>query len=173
VIWLLRHTRVAVPAGICYGRSDVALADSAPAEIAATAALLPPLTDALVISSPARRCTALAAAISPGFTTDARLLELDFGAWEGMAWDDVPREALDAWAANPWGFAAPGGESGHGLLARVQEFWAARPDRPLVIISHGGPLRLLRQLAEGRAPDILEPPPALGAAVRIGYSVAG
>jgi len=26
----------------------------------------------------------------------------------------------------------------------------------------------LRQLAEGRAPDILEPPPALGAALRFG-----
>ncbi len=162
---LIRHTAVRVAPGICYGRSDVALAGSGPADIAAVVAGLPRLP---VISSPARRCTALAAAIDPDHATDARLLELDFGDWDGLAWDDVPRAALDSWAADPWGFAPPGGESGQALLARVQSFWRDRPAGPLIIVSHGGPLRLLRQLAEGRAPDILEKPPALGEVIRIG-----
>ena len=166
MIWLVRHTPVRVAPGTCYGRSDLALAD--PAGLAAIAAALP--RGVPVISSPARRCTALAAAIDPGFGTDPRLLELDFGAWEGLPWDDVPRAALDAWAADPWGFAAPGGESGHALFARIQAFWGATPQRPLIIVAHGGPLRLLRQLAEGRPPDILEAPPALGAVLRIGYT---
>lgn len=122
---------------------------------------------ARIITSPAQRCVALAAAIGP-FSTDARLLELDFGAWEMTPWDDVPRAALDGWAADPWGFSPPGGESGQALLARVRAFWADATELPLIIVSHGGPLRLLRQLAEGRAPDILEPPPPLGAVVRIG-----
>lgn len=160
MIWLLRHGPVRVAPGICYGRKEVELA-AAPEPPAG----LPP--GARIVSSPARRCAALANAMG-AFTTDARLLELDFGAWEGVAWDDVPRAALDAWAADPWGFAPGGGESGQALLARVRAFWADAMDRPLIIVSHGGPLRLLRQLAEGRAPDILEPPPALGAVLRIG-----
>jgi len=168
VIWLLRHTRVEIPAGICYGRSDLPLAITAMEDIEASLALLPPLGQARVISSPAQRCMCLARAISPEFTTDDRLLELDFGVWEGLAWNDVPREALDAWAADIWGFAAPEGETGTALLARVSGFWAATPERPLVIVAHGGPLRLLRQLAEGRAPDLLEPPLGLGAVLRIG-----
>ncbi len=165
MIWLVRHTAVRVAPGICYGRSDLELADTAADDIARALPCLPP--GARIVSSPARRCIALAAAMDPGFTTDARLLELDFGAWEGLAWDAVPRAALDAWAADPWGFAPPGGESGHALLARVRGFWAEAKHRPLVIVSHGGPLRLLRQLAQGRAPDILAPPPALGQVIRI------
>jgi alpha-ribazole phosphatase len=168
MIWLLRHTPVQVAPGICYGRTDLELADTAACDIARSVADLP--AGIPVIASPARRCVALARAIDPGFTTDPRLLELDFGAWEGLAWDDVPRAALDVWAADPWGFAPPGGESGAALLARVRAFWDDTPARPLIIVSHGGPLRLLRQLAEGRAPDILEKPPALGATIRIGYT---
>ena len=172
MIWLLRHTPVRIGPGICYGRTDLALADAA--DVGAVVAALRSSPAAqhgavpTVVSSPASRCIALAAAIDPDFTTDPRLLELDFGDWEGVAWDDVPRAALDAWAADPWGFAAPGGESGHALLARVRAFWAATPQRPLIIVSHGGPLRLLRQLAERRPLDILEAPPALGAVLRIG-----
>ena len=168
MILLVRHTAVRVPPGICYGRQDVELAGSAATDIAATLARLPAVAGAHVVSSPARRCVALAAAITPDFRTDPRLLELDFGTWEGLAWDDVPRAALDVWAADPWGFAAPGGESGRALAARVAAFWHDTPGRPLVIIAHGGPLRLLRQWAEGRPPDILEKPPALGEVIRIG-----
>jgi len=161
VIWLVRHGPVRVAPGTCYGRSEVALLDPAPGRPPELPKGVP------VVSSPARRCAALAGAIDPGFGTDARLLELDFGAWEGLAWDDVPRAALDDWAADPWGFAPPGGESGTALLARVRAFWEGRAAGPLVIVSHGGPLRLLRQLAEGRPADILEAPPAMGAVLRI------
>jgi alpha-ribazole phosphatase len=160
VIWLLRHGPVRVAPGICYGRLDVAPEPCAPLALDAP-------QDAAVFVSPAARCVALAQALGRAFTTDARLLELDFGAWEGQLWDDVPRAALDAWAADPWGYAPPGGENGMALLARVQAFWDAAP-RPVVVVSHGGPLRLLRALAEGRAPDILEAPPPLGAVLRIG-----
>lgn len=168
MILLIRHTAVRSAPGLCYGRLDLDLADTAPDDIAAVLARLPPLPGALVVSSPARRCVRLAAAIDPDFRTDPRLLEIDFGAWEGLAWDDVPREMLDAWAADPWGFAPPGGESGQALLARIRAFCADTPARPLVIVSHGGPLRLLRAWAEGRPPDILEKPQALGEVVRIG-----
>ncbi len=89
-------------------------------------------------------------------------MELDFGAWEGQRWDDVPRAALDAWAADVWGFAPPRGESGGALVARVRAFHAELPAGDHVVISHGGPLKVLAALVAGRSVDLLAPPPVTG-----------
>ena len=35
MVYLIRHTTPAIESGVCYGRSDIALADTAPREIAA------------------------------------------------------------------------------------------------------------------------------------------
>jgi alpha-ribazole phosphatase len=118
-------------------------------------------------TSPARRCMALAgaAATVTGLpaTADPRLLEMDFGAWEGRPWDEVPRAALDAWAADPWGFAPPGGESGAAVVARLRAFHATlRPGA--VIVSHGGPLKVMAALNGGRPVDLLAPAPPMGVA---------
>ncbi len=96
---------------------------------------------------------------------DPRLLELDFGDWEGSSWDAVPRAALDRWAADPLGFRPPGGESGAALVRRVQGFAhaLARDARPCLVVSHGGPLRLLPALLAGEPVDLLAPALAPGA----------
>lgn len=96
---------------ICYGRLDVAAR-----EVAATARRLRDelpthLPDLPLWTSPLRRCRELAAALHPAPREDGRLMEMDFGAWEGLAWDAIPRAELDAWAADVAGFAPPGGES--------------------------------------------------------------
>jgi alpha-ribazole phosphatase len=73
----------------------------------------------------------------------------------------VPRTALDAWAADPWGFAPPGGESGGALVARVRAVFAAlRPGT--VVVSHGGPLKVLAALIAGRPVDLLAAAPPMG-----------
>jgi alpha-ribazole phosphatase len=96
-------------------------------------------------SSPSRRCREVAERIRLPVRIDPRLQELDFGAWEGCAWDDLPREALDRWAADPVGFAPPGGESGADLIARVSSFAAdlVAGDGDCIVVSHGGPLKIL------------------------------
>jgi alpha-ribazole phosphatase len=164
---LIRHTRAAIAEGICYGASDVpALPFDGDAEalIAEVAAWQP----ARIISSDFVRCRVLADALSGvngvAVTLDPRLRELDFGEWEGMRWDDVPREALDRWATDPLGFFAPGGESGAALVARVGDFYgdlAAMTGR-CAVVSHAGPIRVLMALAEGTPVDLLLPGPALG-----------
>lgn len=123
---------------------------------------------AAIHTSPLSRCRhvadALAADWGASVRLDDRLLEMDFGAWEGMEWDDVPRPALDAWAADLQGFAPPGGESGLNLIARVSDFWAgivAAKGRH-VIITHGGPLRVLLALTQGEAVDLSRTAPAMG-----------
>ncbi len=65
---------------------------------------------------------------------DARLLELDFGSWDGQRWSEIGQEAVDAWVADFCEHRPGGGERLSALLARV----AAWPASPALIVSHGG-----------------------------------
>jgi alpha-ribazole phosphatase len=168
---LLRHPAVAIRSGLCYGRLDVPLRPDALAALPETAARISSHQIARVWTSPASRCrlpaTMLATVASVPLEVDARLRELDFGSWEGMAWDSVPRVALDPWAADPLGFAPPRGEAGWMLLRRVREVHHAirQAGENCAVVSHGGPLRILAALLSGAEPDLLAAPPALGSVV--------
>ncbi len=150
---LIRHPRADVAAGVCYGRSDVALAEPA----ATVAARLRPLLPAsyALHASPLARARLLALELgAPRF--DPRLQEMHFGEWELKAFDAIG-PALDAWAADPLGFRAPGGESAQEMAARVLEWLAelrtAKPDGPVVVVAHGGPLRAIAGHLLGLAPE--------------------
>jgi alpha-ribazole phosphatase len=171
-IALVRHLPPSIAPNICYGRLDVAIDPAAEAQIKPLATN-PALQGATrVLSSPARRCTSLAAAIARTLAVplalDKRLRELDFGDWEGRSWDAIPRAELDRWAMSPLTFAPPGGEPGAALIARIRDFHAGllREGQNCVIVSHGGPLKLLTPLLLGEPADLLAAPPPLGS-VRI------
>ena len=127
-----------------------------------------------VVTSPARRCRLLAEAISPAPIIDTRLQELDFGTWEGVAWDAVPRAALDAWAADPLAFAPPGGETGAALIERVKRAVTTLLDtgEDCIVITHGGPLRLIPALLRGDPPDLLAPTPPIGTMLHLTHDIA-
>ena len=168
VVALLRHPAVRIAPSICYGRTDVPLADGWRRSIPALAASLATVAARHVWSSPSSRCAMLAAALGRRLaltvTCDARLRELDFGAWEGRGWDTVPRDDLDLWAADPLAFRPPGGERGADLLARVGGFAALlrATARPCIVVSHGGPLRLLPALLRDTPASLLATPPPFG-----------
>lgn len=172
---LVRHTRADVADGICYGRLDLSADPGADGLLIAAA--VKACAPATIWSSPARRCRGLAEIIAgeteAPLVTDSRLEELDFGAWEGMRWDDVPRAELNSWAANVMGFAPPGGETGAALVARASSFFVdlASADGPHVVVSHAGPLRVLAALARGEAIDLLRPGPALGSVQQFSVAV--
>lgn len=164
----MRHPAPLVEPGICYGRIDVALHPDADVERMASDPLL--AGSKQVWTSPSRRCRQLAgriaAALDVPLSADPRLMELDFGDWEGKPWDDLPRAELDRWATDPIDFRAPGGESGAELIARITDFHA-RLTQDCVVVSHGGPLRVLAALLRGEAVDLFTPPQAIGAIVEI------
>jgi len=164
VVHLIRHTRPDITPGICYGRSELPLAASADEEIRAVLDRLPQV-DA-VFTSPAARCRRLASTVAAArgasCIDDARLLELDFGRWEGRAWDDISRDEIDRWGADLWNVAPGDGESLSQLWARVAEFCADRrlaeiheQTRHVVVVAHQGPLRVLHCLGRGVAFDRL------------------
>lgn len=166
-IWLVRHPRPLIGPGICYGRRDLPLHPEGLAAIPGMVASLAPAAVTAIWTSPARRCRIVADAIAAAHNiaqqTDPRLLELDFGAWEGLRWDAVPRQELDRWAADPMHFAPGGGETGAALVARIRSFHADCLDAAdgCVIVSHGGPLRVLGALLRGAPVNLLAAAPPL------------
>lgn len=165
---LLRHPPVLTRPNHCYGRTDLPLLDGWETTLPALAATLATAQRVTVWTSPLSRCLlparALAGLLDVPVRVDPRLIELDFGAWDGLDWDDVPRASLDRWAADPLGFAAPGGESGAMLIRRIEAVCAdiRAEARDCLIVSHGGPLRLLGPMLRGGMPDLLGRAPAMG-----------
>jgi alpha-ribazole phosphatase len=140
-VFLIRHPPPVIEPGICYGRLDVDCHD--PGLVAGRLRVRLPAGIA-VYSSPLRRALRLARALSPRASVriDPRLCEIDFGAWEGRPWDDIGQQEIDAWAADVFGFAPPGGESVAALQARVLDFAASLED-DAVLVSHAGVMRVL------------------------------
>lgn len=160
---LIRHPAPAIDAGVCYGKSDVPLAGDALAAadtlVRRLAAIDAPLPQALW-TSPLTRCASVAAPLAQRFacerTVDARLQEIDFGAWEGVRWDAIDRAALDAWAADLRHARMHGGESVAQFSARVSEWlgaWRAFCAVSAVsrshVVTHAGVMRVLASLTLG------------------------
>jgi alpha-ribazole phosphatase len=93
-----------------------------------------------VTTSPLRRCRDVARWLQRfGFrcTVDARLIEADFGTWDGRRWNDIACEEIDAWAADLDAYRPGGdGESVRELRARVVDVLRGSP--PALLITHGG-----------------------------------
>jgi alpha-ribazole phosphatase len=163
---LIRHPQVAIDAGICYGQTDVPLlrdaTESAHALNARMQTLGVPACEGGWHSSPLVRCASLARALSDGADVrlDARLAEINFGAWEGRAWDGIDRALIDAWAADI-GHARPhGGESLAQFATRVLGWFddingmdTESADRVVHVVAHAGVVRVLAAhlLGIGRA----------------------
>ena len=140
---VMRHPRTAAAPGLCYGRHDPGLAPGWEARIDA---LAPALAVRSIVTSPAPRCLVparrLAAALGVALHEDARLQELDFGAWEGRPWSGIPRAESDPWAEDPHHRAPPGGETFAALAARTARALAEAPPGAL-ILCHAGPIRAM------------------------------
>jgi len=151
-IYLARHPRPEVPAGHCYGRSDLA-ANEADVERVLAALTSQGLPGAMpVYASPLARSAVLAQRLSPAPAFDARLAEMDFGAWEMRSWDDIPRSEIDAWSADLLHYRPGGGESVMDVAARVAGFDAdirREGHAQALVICHAGTMRLMHSLHLG------------------------
>lgn len=153
-LFLVRHPRPDVPAGLCYGAADVPIDDAHLAELLdALPQVLPSSAD--LYSSPLTRCLRLARGLrAAGFaepTVDARLREMDFGRWEGRRWTDLPRVEIDAWRDDLERYVPPGGEPLAALAARARAFVDALPaGRDAVVVTHAGVIQTLLRVLWGR-----------------------
>jgi alpha-ribazole phosphatase len=151
-LWLLRHAPVDLPAGLCYGASDVPAHAALTLQAAQAAAQWLPVGLPVWVSA-LGRAQALAVALQqlrPDLgppSTDPRLNEMNFGCWELQAWDAVPRSAFDAWLADFAHHQFGGNESTQQVIDRVaqalQDLRAAQVPEA-VWVTHAGVIRAVQ-----------------------------
>jgi alpha-ribazole phosphatase len=157
-LWVVRHAQPLVAPGICYGALDMpAESDATQTAAQALARVLPKGAEARV--SVLQRCEQLAQhlrALRPDLTykPDSRLVEMHFGVYEGVAWSDIPKAAVDAWTADFWSHRFGGQESVAQMMGRVAQVWdnclpALAAGRVQVWITHAGVARAASLLAQG------------------------
>jgi alpha-ribazole phosphatase len=151
-LYLVRHPKPDVPAGRCYGSTDLPVLD-ADLEPVLAKLINQGLPGAMpVYASPLQRCARLARRLSPAPTFDARLAEMDFGAWEMRNWDDIARAEVDAWNADLLDYCPGGGESVMQVATRVASFVADiehAGHADAFIVCHAGTMRLLHAMSAG------------------------
>ena len=137
------------------GRTDVAL-DEEGIAVAARWRTAPDWAGYRILASPLQRARMTAAILFPDaeIGIDRRLIEMDFGRWEGKSLaelradpggDAAVREALGL------DFRAPDGESPREVQARNRPLLTrlAELERPTVLVTHKAVIRALYALASG------------------------
>ncbi|WP_156892541.1 alpha-ribazole phosphatase family protein [Salaquimonas pukyongi] len=142
----LRHPTPDIEPGICYGRTDLDIAEIGHTQVEQALQTTPKLSR--IVASPARRCRKLALALAerdglePIF--DERLWEMHMGEWEGIPWKEIDRALTEAWLNDPVNNPTPGGESFADLQTRVAEATAELDDHlalATAVVCHAGPIR--------------------------------
>jgi alpha-ribazole phosphatase len=154
---LLRHGETELGGGL-RGSLDDALTAKGWAQMRAAVVAQGPWDR--VVSSPLQRCARFAdelgAQLKVPVSLEKALQELHFGAWEGQsaaALMETDAEALGLFWADPYGFTPPEGEPVSdfservlGAVARLQQAYAGER---VLLVSHGGVMRLLLARARG------------------------
>ncbi len=145
-IFLIRHTKVDLKIPICYGVSDVSLADSFENEAEFVKNHLTNIKNVVYYSSPSRRCIKLVNQITTEKPImDTRLCEMNFGDWELIPWKDLEKiKGFRNWTENFVEVQVPNGESYTQLYTRSVEFWEEirkKAEKNIVVIAHGGSIR--------------------------------
>ncbi len=163
--WWIRHAPVTGQQGRIYGNRDVPCDCSDEAVFRALAAQLPAAAVWLVTPLTRTRATAEAiarhhASAPADFEVEARLVEQNFGDWQGLTYAELEAARSGAWHRfwlAPAEEVPPGGESFSALSNRVAAAVEALTRRhaghDIVCVSHGGPIRAALGHALGVTPE--------------------
>lgn len=165
-LWLLRHARVLVKPGVCYGVSNVASDPDSTAKAAKDFASRP-AQDCLLWVSPSERANQLAQALKvlrpdlQGPVIDDRLQEMNFGCWEMQPWELIPRDAMDAWTSEFAYHRFGGVECAQDVINRVScalssAYQTNAPE--MVWVTHAGVIRAAQFLKRTQKNSIISSP---------------
>jgi probable phosphoglycerate mutase len=169
--WLVRHGSTDWTGLRWCGRSDLPLSPAGRLETGVLAAELSPRlpAHAVIHTSWARRARETANALqlarakvggpqAPDIVLDKDLIEIDFGAVDGLTWPEIeetrPTLAARILARGPIDW--PGGETAMSVVERIRRQAAVleRSEVPLVLVSHAAVLgALLAELAGAERGD--------------------
>lgn len=173
-IYLIRHTSVDVPQGVCYGQTDVPLKTSFEQEAEIVKNNLAGHTFDAIYTSPLSRCVRLATYCGyPDAQHDDRLKEMFMGDWEMQSFDKINDPQLQEWYDNYLYIPTRNGESYQDLLTRVSSFFKelknnADSNHKIAVFAHGGVLLSAQIYAGVFSPEnALQKLPSYGEIVRI------
>jgi broad specificity phosphatase PhoE len=152
---LVRHGQTAMNRGGRFqGRVDSPLTDFGAAQAEAVASVLADRGATRVVTSPLLRAAQTADRIATRLgievDTDDRLIEIDYGGWDGQPLNSVSAEDWAAWRDNP-AFTPPGGESLQSVQARAMACAdeLLEPNRTTIAVSHVSPIKAIVAWALG------------------------
>lgn len=162
VLALLRHGPTAwTREHRLQGRADMPL-DEAGRETVRCWRLPSDVRGSIWVTSPLTRCVETAALLRLEASVDPRLIEMDWGRWEGRTLVELradPAQAIDPMEARGLDLRPPGGESPRAVQARLKPFLqeVAGLGKPMGAVTHKGVIRALLALALDW--DMREPEP--------------
>ncbi len=153
-LWLVRHGQTDWNVAKRYtGQTDVPLAAEGHRQAVRLGNYLSGLRVDAFFCSDLRRAqqTAQAIAVRCGVTAslDRRLREASFGRWEGLSFAEASEQFpndVEAWIQDPMEAAPTEGESLAALRHRIADWLAFLDGRAIesaLVVSHGGPIRVL------------------------------
>ena len=169
IIYLLRHTKPDVPDETFYGHTDVDVVEEDFKKNAPRIKKILPVKQIdKIISSPLQRCTKLAGVIADGqeFSTEKRIMEMNFGDWEMKNWNKIDQSKMEAWTQDFVNANTPNGESHYQLYKRAEEFWKdliKKSYNKVCVVTHAGIIRSLLSL-------VLEMPIRKGFSIKLHYN---
>ncbi|MFM8302679.1 MAG: histidine phosphatase family protein [Actinomycetota bacterium] len=146
---LVRHGQTdANAAGLLLGRTDPPLNEAGRAQAAAVAERVAAFLPERVLTSPLRRTVETAEVVATrcgvGLAVEPRLIEVDYGEYDGLPFAELPTDLVRRWRTEP-DFAPPGGESlasvGVRMAALGAEVLADLGAAPVVAVSHVSPIK--------------------------------
>ncbi len=153
-LFVIRHTKVDVNPGICYGQSNVGVARSFHSEKEKVEKEISDTHFDAIFSSLLFRCKTLAESLfsSDKIVFDERLKELNFGDWELKKWDEIynsPKGKI--WMDNYQVLSTLNGESYPEMVERVRAFYSElvlKKYDNVAIITHAGVIRIFKSIIE-------------------------
>ena len=164
-VWLVRHASTEWTGRRWCGRSDPPLTPDGVAAANVLAAELAAVVPggAIVVASPLRRSLAtadvIAGAVGARVRVDPDLVEVDFGAVDGLTWDELEHAHPALAAAVLAGIEPdwPDGEEAAQVLARAataaERIRALARSGAVVVVSHGGLLAALARSMRTTVPE--------------------
>ncbi len=108
----------------------------------------------VVYTSPLQRCALVGRVLKRWgwrHVVDARLIEVDFGQWDGCPWEAIARQEVDEWCHALLHTRPGGGESLSALLTRAQAWsWSGGS---ITMVGHAGWM-LARQWVAAHPPGV-------------------
>lgn len=162
-VLLLRHGAIARnPQRRFIGSTDLPLSATGLRQATAAARCVRDFNPERCFSSPMRRCTETARAVTGDSALELEILpelrEIDFGEWEGMTFEEIKEtkqsSSIERWAGFDPAFCFPGGEQIADFSNRVQRVAlqiSSVPQKSVLVVTHGGVIRVLICLFLGLA----------------------